>query len=382
MLGGTEMKFQYNLPVNLLFGRGRISEIGVISSKYGKKALIVTGRSSTKKSGLLDKTLKLLKDAGLEALVFDEVEQNPTTTTVYEGAARAQSEDCDVIVGLGGGSIMDAAKAIAFMAVNEGDINDYIFGRKVSEKTLPLILSTTTCGTGSEGNGFAVISNPDTFDKKSLRCNAIIAKASIIDPELMETMPKELLATVGFDALCHNMEAYLSSIGQPITDMMALEGIRLIAQFLPRVYSDYGDKDAWDAVSWGATIGGMVINTAGVTAPHGMEHPASGLRNITHGKGLAALTPVIYEESISGAPEKFAVISRLLGGRDESDCVLKLRELLSFLNLTTSLGQLGVREDDLDWMSENCMKVSLAGITNHPVVFNLADIKRLYRKAL
>jgi len=376
------MKFQYNLPVNLLFGRGRISEIGAQTARYGKKALVVTGRNSTKKSGLLDKTLQYLQDAGVETVVYDQVDQNPLTTTAEYGAAYAQKNVCDVIVGLGGGSIMDAAKAIAFIAVNDGDINDYIFGRKVSDKALPLILVPTTCGTGSEGNGFAVLSNPETFDKKSLRCNAIVAKASIIDPELMETMPKELLATVGFDALCHNMEAYLSSAGQPMTDILSLEGMKLIAQNLPKVYSDYGNKDAWDAVTWGSTIGGMVINMAGLTAPHGMEHPASGLRNITHGKGLAALTPVIIEESISGAPEKFAVISGILGGRDEKDCAFQIREFLRSLDLTTSLKQLGIKAEDIPWMTKNCMKISTAGIANNPVVFSSDDIKRIYKKAL
>lgn len=376
------MKFQYNLPVNLIFGRGRIAEVGTQTAKYGKKALLVTGRNSTKKSGLLDKTLQYLKDAGVEAVVFDQVEQNPLTTTAYEGAALAKDKGCDAVLGLGGGSIMDAAKAIAFLAVNDGDINDYIWGNNTSEKALPLILVTTTCGTGSEGNGFAVLTNPDNNDKKSLRCNAIVAKASIVDPELMTTMPKELLATVGFDALCHSIEAYLSSASQPISDMIALEGIRLMGQYLAKLYRDRYNMEAWEMVTWASTLGGMAINISGVTAPHGMEHPASGLRNIVHGKGLAALTPVIFEESISGAPEKFAVISRLLGGKNENDCVFKIRELLHKLELDVTLGKLGIKEEDIDWMAENTMKVSAGGIANHPVVFTLEDIKRIYKKAL
>lgn len=204
------MEFNYNLPVNLIFGIGKVEELGKETGKYGKKALIVTGRSSTKKSGLLDKAVNLLKEANVESVIFDKVSQNPLTTTAYEGVDLAKKENCDVIVGLGGGSIMDAAKAIAFIALNEGDISDYIFGIKKSEKALPIILVPTTCGTGSEGNGFAVLTNPENNDKKSLRCNAIVAKASIIDPNLMTTMPKHILASVGFDALCHSMEAYLS----------------------------------------------------------------------------------------------------------------------------------------------------------------------------
>ncbi|ALP90142.1 hypothetical protein HMPREF1084_00748 [Clostridium butyricum 60E.3] len=376
------MNFNYNLPVNIIFGRGRVSEIGSEVLKYGKTALIVTGKTSTKKTGLLDRTIKLLNESDIKTIVFDKVEQNPLTTTAYDGAELAKKEKCDVVVGLGGGSIMDAAKAIAFITLNEGDVSDYIFGKKTSDEALPIILVPTTCGTGSEGNGFAVLTNPDNNDKKSLRCNAIVAKASIIDPELMTTMPKHILASVGFDALCHNMEAYLSKNEQPLTTIMALQGIELIGKNLVKVYNNKDDMEAFEKITWASTLGGMVINTAGVTAPHGMEHPASGLKNIVHGRGLAALTPVIYEESISAAPEKFAMISRLLGGSDENDCVQVIRNLLKDIDLETTLGEQGINEADIDWMAENCLKVSAAGMKSHPKEFNLEDIKRIFRKAL
>lgn len=376
------MNFNYNLPVNIMFGRGRVSEIGSEVLKYGKTALIVTGKNSTKKTGLLDRTIKLLNESDIKTIVFDKVEQNPLTTTAYDGAELAKKEKCDVVVGLGGGSIMDAAKAIAFITLNEGDVSDYIFGKKTSDEALPIILVPTTCGTGSEGNGFAVLTNPDNNDKKSLRCNAIVAKASIIDPELMTTMPKHILASVGFDALCHNMEAYLSKNEQPLTTIMALQGIELIGKNLVKVYNDKDDMEAFEKITWASTLGGMVINTAGVTAPHGMEHPASGLKNIVHGRGLAALTPVIYEESISAASKKFAMISRLLGGNDENDCVQVIRNLLKDIDLETTLREQGINEDDIDWMAENCLKVSAAGMKSHPKEFDLEDIKRIFRKAL
>ena len=376
------MKFNYHLPVNLVFGRGRVAELGSIAKTYEKKALIVTGKGSTKKSGLLDRAVKYLEEAGLESVLFDNVSQNPLTTTAMEGAEFAKENGCDMVVALGGGSIMDCAKAIAFLAVNDGDINDYIFNHLVSDVALPLILVPTTCGTGSEGNGFAVLTNPDNGDKKSLRCNAIVAKASIIDSELMETMPKHILASVGFDALCHCMEAYISKIAQPMTDMLALQGMELIGANLLKVYQGNGDAEAWDAVTWASTIGGMVINTAGVTVPHGMEHPASGLRNIVHGRGLAALTPPVIEESIKGAPEKFAAISRCLGGKDETDCADRVRQLLKDIDLATTLSEQGILPEDIDWMVENCFKVSAAGIANHPVTFDREDIKRLYEKAM
>lgn len=238
------MNFDYNLPVNLVFGRGRVKEVGQITSKYGSKALIVTGHSSTKKSGLLDRTITYLKNANIDSAVFDKVSQNPLTTIAQEGAEFAINEKCDVIIGLGGGSIMDCAKAIAFICKNPGNINDYIFGKLKSDEALPIILIPTTCGTGSEGNGFAVLTNPENGDKKSLRCNAIVSKVSIIDSECMMTMPKSILASVGFDALCHNMEAYISRIGQPITDRLSLQGIELIGKYLVPLYKGKDDPEA------------------------------------------------------------------------------------------------------------------------------------------
>ena len=376
------MEFSYYLPVNLVFGRGSVGKIGILSADYGKKALIITGHSSTKKSGLLDRVIKYLKKAGVDSVVFDKVKQNPLTTTAQEAAEFAKKEACELVIGVGGGSIMDCTKAAAFLSVNEGDITYYIFNRLKSVKALPILLVPTTCGTGSEGNGFAVLTNPENGDKKSLRCNAIVAKASIIDSECMMTMPKGILASVGFDALCHCMEAYISKISQPMTDMMCEKGMKLIGKYLIPLFEGECAPGAWDAVSFASTLGGMVINTAGVTLAHGMEHPASGLRDITHGKGLAALTPVVMEASVSGCPEKFAVISRCLGGMDEHDCVEKIREFIEKLELTVTLGELGIKETDVPWMAANCMKVSAAGISYHPVTFGREQIEELYRKAL
>lgn len=376
------MKFNYNLPINLLFGRGRVNEVGSEVAKYGKKVLIVTGRGSTKKSGLLDKAVNLLKEANIECEIFDKVEQNPLTTTVYDGVDVIKETGCDVVLGIGGGSIMDAAKSIAFSAKNPGDISEYIFGIKQGTEALPIILVPTTCGTGSEGNYFSVLTNPETKDKKSLRTNSIIAKASIIDPELMITMPKHILASVGFDALAHNMEAYVSKIGQPLTDMKALYGIKLLAQNLTKVYNDPTDLEAWENVTLASTLGGMVIGVAGVTAPHGMEHPASGLYDIVHGKGLAALTPVIVEKSWESNVEKYSDISKLLGGTGAEDCADAIKDFLNKIDLKVTLGELGINEKDVEWMTENCMKVSKPSIINHPREFTLEEIKDIYYQSL
>ena len=376
------LDFSYYLPVNIIFGCGKADTAGKLARPYGEKALIVTGRSSAKKSGLYDRIASSLEQSGMSHLLFDKVTQNPLTTTAEEGASLARENNCDVIIGIGGGSIMDCAKAIAFLAVNTGDINDYIYNRQKSENALPLILIPTTCGTGSEGNGFAVLTNPENGDKKSLRCNAIIPKASIVDPECMMTMPKKVLASVGFDALCHCMEAYTSKNAQPFTDALCEYAMRLTAENLVRVYKGQGDTPAWEKLTLASTIGGMVINTAGVTLAHGMEHPASGLKNIVHGQGLAALTPAVIEVSQKGNPAKFRKISEILSGGTDADCVAAIRGLQKELELDCTLSELGIRKEDIPWMAENCMKVSAASVAANPVVFTEAEIAKIYEKAL
>jgi len=209
-----------------------------------------------------------------------------------------------------------------------------------------------------------------------------VAKVSIVDPDCMKTMPKHVLAAVGFDALCHCMEAYTSKISQLFTDALALYAIDLIAHNLVDVYKGRGTQESWEKITLASTIGGMVINTAGVTLAHGMEHPASGLKDIVHGKGLAALTPVIIEASYKGDHFKFAKIGRIFGGITADDLAPKIRTLLKNLDLDVKLSDLGIEEKDIPWMAENCMKVSAASIANNPVVFTQEEITEIYKKAM
>ena len=198
----------------------------------------------------------------------------------------------------------------------------------------------------------------------------------------MMTMPKKVLASVGFDALCHSMEAYTSRIAQPFTDALSLYAMELIADNLVKVYKGEGTKEEWEKITLASTIGGMVINTAGVTLAHGMEHPASGLKDIVHGQGLAALTPVVIEASHKGDHFKYAKIARIFGGITAEDCAPKIRTLLRDLDMEITLSDLGIKEKDIPWMAENCMKVSAAGVANNPVVFTQEEIAELYRKAM
>ena len=342
----------------------------------------MTGGYSARKSGLYDRVKGLLEKEGMETELFDKATPNPLTTTAMEGAEFAKKIGASVVIALGGGSVMDCAKAIAFMAENEGSVSDYIFGRKTGAKALPLILVPTTCGTGSESNGFAVLTDPETGDKKSLRTPAIVAKASIVDPELMKTMPKKVLASVGFDALCHCIEAYTARRAQPLTDALALYAIPLIADNLVKLYKGEGDDESWAALTLGSTIGGMVINTAGVTLAHGMEHPVSGKCNAVHGAGLAALTPVVIDAEYRGNRVKFGRVARILGGFTAEDCAEKIRTLLEKIDLKVNLTDLGIRKEDIPWLTENCCKVSAGNLANTPGTFTKEEISSLYEAAL
>ena len=388
------MEFSYFLPVNIQFGWNKVDQIADFAAPYGKKALIVTGRSSAKKSGLYDRVVAKLDAAHIDHVLFDQVDANPLTTTALDGAALAKSESCDMVIAIGGGSIMDCAKGIAFMAVNEGDINDYIFNRKVSDNALPLIVIPTTCGTGSEGNGFGVLTNPETGDKKSLRCNAIVPKVSIVDPAVMGTMPPHVLASVGFDALCHNIEAYTSKTAQPFTDALAHYAVTLLAQYLvplykhvkataegkPAVLNEKQLTKAWESVTLASTIGGMVINTAGVTLAHGMEHPASGLKDITHGVGLAIIEPVAVEYTWSANPDKFDAVARIFNHGDGSELGEALRLIVHDLDLTTNLTELGFTKKDIPWLVDNVYVVATGNIANTVAEISRKDIEALYKK--
>ena len=390
------MEFSYFLPVNIQFGWNKVDNVADFAVLYGKKALIVTGRTSAKKSGLYDRVVEKLDAAHIGHVLFDQVDANPLTTTALDGAALAKSESCDMVIAIGGGSIMDCAKGIAFMAVNDGDINDYIFNRKTSDNALPLIVIPTTCGTGSEGNGFGVLTNPETGDKKSLRCNAIVPKVSIVDPAVMGTMPPHVLASVGFDALCHNIEAYTSKTAQPFTDALAHYAVILLAQYLVPLYKHVkaianGQEavlnkkqltKAWESVTLASTIGGMVINTAGVTLGHGMEHPASGLKDITHGVGLAVIEPVVVEYTWSANSEKFNSLARIFNHGDGSELGEALRLIVHDLDLTTNLTELGFTKKDIPWLVDNVYVVATGNIANTVAEVSRNDIEVLYKKML
>ncbi len=383
------INFDYYMPTKLMFGPGKVKELGRITKQYGKKALIVTGRYSTKKTGLLNRVIEMLKLEEVEAVVFDKIESNPLTTTVEEGIKYVKDNGCDVVIALGGGSAMDAAKAIAFMAINEGDVNDYIFG-KVGIGALPIIAVTTTAGTGSEGDSLAVLTNPENNDKKSIKSPYIYPKVSIIDAELMTTLPKHIIAPTGIDVLCHAMEAYVANNSNPMSEIMALKAIELVKENLVKVYNNPNNIEAFSGLAFANTLGGMVIDASAVALAHGMEHPVSGLLDITHGEGLAAIVITWMKYSYKGSAIKFSNIAKALGedidGLTHIEAAKKsieaVEKLLAALNLTKSLKDLGVKEEHIEWLAKNATKTMTYSIGNNPLIPSEEEIKSLYLQCL
>lgn len=379
------MQFQFTFPTKVLFGYETIEEIGSEASALGRKAMIVTGRSS-RRNGVLQRVQALLNRQGVESVVFDKATANPLAETAELGAEQCIELGCDVVIGIGGGSMLDTAKGIAFLCGNNGPLVSYIFGAPPTGQALPLVLVPTTCGTGSEGNSFAVFTISETHDKKSLRSMEIMPRVSIVDPSLMESMPKRVLAAVGLDAFVHNMEGYLSKNAQPITDVLALSGMKLALDALPRLYAGAATKEDWSNMALASLYGGTVIGAAGVTLGHAMEHPVSGLYDAVHGEGLAALLPSILDATACAlgrdASEKLSNVSCLLGGETARDAAACFHAFAQSLGHNTTLRDFGVKKADINWLSENCFKVGAASIAAHPSEFTAAEIQKIYLNAL
>ncbi|MGC9308764.1 MAG: iron-containing alcohol dehydrogenase, partial [Thermoplasmatota archaeon] len=231
---------QYN-PVKVVFGSGTVENIGSLVREHGGAALIVTGQSSMKKTGVLDRVVASLDETGVESMVFDKVEPNPSFPTVDAGAE--QAKECDLVIGLGGGSAMDAAKAIAIAAANNRPIADFYNGEEPL-RTMPIFAIASTAGTGSEVDRYFVLTNPKTKGKHGWGHPSTYPEAAIVDPAVMATMPPRLTASTGLDAFFHALEAYISLKATPMSDLYAREALRRIIDDLPVAYRHGDDMDA------------------------------------------------------------------------------------------------------------------------------------------
>ncbi len=292
------MSFNYFMPVRILFGKGKLNSLHE-QALPGKKALIVTSAGqSVKKYGYLSRVENELKTANISFELFDKVLPNPIKDHVTEGAALAKSTGCDFIIGLGGGSSMDTAKAISIMAANEGDYWDYIKsgsgkGLEIPNTPLPVVAITTTAGTGTEADPWMVITNGQ--EKIGFGYDKTFPVISVVDPDLMMTVPPRLTAYQGFDALFHSTEGYINSTANEISDLFALKAIALIGKSLVKAVNDGGDESARADVALANTFSGIVESTSGCTSEHSMEHALSAHHpHLEHGAGLIMISRAYY----------------------------------------------------------------------------------------
>lgn len=381
--------FSYHLPTRIRFGRGTSSEVGAAAAEFGQRVLLVTVPTFPEVESIYAKVRVSLEEAGLAVAHFDGVIPNPTTDVIAEGAQLARAHDADVVVGLGGGSSMDAAKAIAVEATHEGSCWDYLWFRETqpTEATLPVIAVTTTSGTGSQVTQVAVVTNPAERNKSAIYHPRAFPRVCIVDPELMATVPPRMTALTGFDAFTHAFESYIHANTSPYVELMAVEAITLVARHLPRAVRD-GNPDARDGLAWADTLAGLCIANAGVTLPHGMGMAIGGMYpHVAHGESLAVLYPAFARFTCEAAPRRFANLARILAPqlRDLSDVEAAhgaspaLVRLLEEIGLDLSLRGLGVPEEELDDLAEQCLV--LPDYENNPRVATLEDMKSILRES-
>lgn len=296
------LNFQLFTPTKLLFGSGKLNELSQQKMPGKKAMLLISCGKSTRENGSFDRTLEQLKQAGVEVCVFDKIMENPLKDVIMEGAAFARQNGCDFIVALGGGAVLDSSTAIAAMATNPGDLWDYVVGgtgkgQPLVNKALPVVTIATTSGTGSEINCWGVISNPQTNEKIGFGgADCLCPVLSIVDPELMRTVPPKYTAYQGFDALFHNTEVMISNGINILSEAIALSAIQSIAKYLPRAVKDGNDLEAREHVAYGSTIAGLTMQLTSTTAEHSMEHAMSAFHhNLPHGAGLIMISKAFYE---------------------------------------------------------------------------------------
>ena len=315
------MNFYFNNPTNLIFGRGSLNELGSLPMP-GKKALVlISNGKSTRENGYLDRTLEQLEKAGVETVLFDKIMENPIKDVIMEGASFARENQCDFIVALGGGAVIDASAAIAAMAANEGDLWDYVFGgtgkcKPLEKKGLPIVAVATTSGTGSEMNGFGVISNLETKEKIGFGHPELTPVLAVVDPELMTTVPQKYTAYQGFDALFHNTEVMMSKGVNILSEAIALSAIENITKYLPRAVKDGKDIEAREHIAYGSTIAGVTMQLTSTIAQHSMEHSMSAYHhNLPHGAGLIMISKAFAEFFIErhACDEQFIKMAKAMG---------------------------------------------------------------------
>lgn len=305
------------IPNHTVVGTNVLGEAAPLLKKMGNKAFIVTGRHVAV-SDMMKQLTALLDENGIGCVIFDGITGEPTDTMIENGVEMLKSSGCDFIIGIGGGSPLDSAKAIAAMAVNEGSIADYN-GKEITGEILPLAAIPTTAGTGSEATKFTVITDSEKGIKMLLKGDVLVPKLAIVDSSFTVGAPKSVTSATGLDALTHAVEAYTSRKAFSMTDTLAVSAVKRIMKYLPIAYKEPDNSLAREQMSIAALEAGICINNSSVTIVHGMSRPIGALFHVPHGMSNAMLLKECLSFAVSGAYEKFANLGRETGVASDSD---------------------------------------------------------------
>lgn len=395
------MKFEFQNPTRILFGAGTLARLGEVASAYGTKALLVTGGGSVKRSGVFGQAVESLTAAGLAVAECAGIEPNPRITSVARGAAIAKKEGCDVIIALGGGSVMDASKVISAATLYDGDPWDMInHGQNdvyVPTEALPVIAVPTLAATGSEANCGAVITNEKTTVKSFIQIPLLYPKVAVMDPALTVSVPKDQTAYGVCDLITHVTEAYFNGIDNtPVQDRFA-EGVILTAmEWGPKAIADGTDIEARAQVLWAASValnGWVQVGTGGMYPVHMMEHTVSAYHDVTHAAGLSVINPAWMRFAAKSNTAKFVQFAERIFGLKakfsaDIDCALeginRFEAFLRSIGCPTRFSELGIGDDLIETYAKDTLKIINDGNGKLPgrPAMSEADIVTVLKAAL
>ncbi len=338
------MRFEFATATRIIFGPGISREVAPLAAEIGKRAFVVTGRTTKRAEPILEQ----LKNQAIEYVTFN-VTSEPTTTIVKQAVEQARNNKSDLVIGIGGGSILDTGKAIAAMLTNTGELEDYLevvgLGKKITERPAPYIVVPTTAGTGAEVTRNAVIGVPEHKVKVSMRSPMMLPLLAVVDPELTYSMPPSVTASTGLDALTQLMEAFVSNKANPMTDGICREGLKRAGRSLLKAYKDGSDKDARQDMSLASLFSGLALANAGLGAVHGLAGPLGGMISAAHGVICARLLPYVMQANVQ------ALQSRA----DSSPTLARYDEIAQLLtgNIMSKAA------DGLKWVQDICLQLKV-----------------------
>ncbi|WP_342758534.1 iron-containing alcohol dehydrogenase [Kineothrix sedimenti] len=381
------MAYQFVVPDRTIIGEDSLKQSLPAIKAIGKKALIVTGKVVTK-AGIVNVLTDLLEQEGISYEIFNEITSEPTDYMIEQGVMVYKDKECDFIIGIGGGSPLDSAKAIGAMSVLEGKISDYL-GKEIEGDFPAMVLIPTTAGTGSEATKFTIITDSKRDVKMLLKGDALLPRLAVIDPSLSMSAPKSVTSATGMDALTHAVESYTSRKGNPITDIFALSAIKRIFTYLPIAYSNGEDKKAREELAIAAYEAGICINNASVTLIHGMSRPIGALFHVPHGVSNAMIIKEGLAFALDGCYDRFADIARTIGAaayeeaeETAANAFLKVLEELCITVEIPTLREYGIDKEDfekrIDKMAEDAMASGSPSNTIKKVKKD--DLIQIYKK--